>query len=61
MLHWVIRKILGRIAVIPVRFRRFWPPFELATHAPRSKCKEDLRQRIVTRQAGTDFGRGPSF
>jgi GH3 auxin-responsive promoter len=58
MLHWIIRKILGRIAVIPVRRRL--AAFELATHAPQ-QVQEDLRQRIVTRQAGTDFGKDHHF
>ncbi len=58
MLHWIIRKILGRIAVIPVRRRL--AAFELATHAPQ-QVQEDLLRRIIARQAGTDFGKDHHF
>src|SRR6266852_687330 len=58
MLHWVIRKILGRFAVIPVRRRL--AAFELATHAP-EQVQEDLLRCILARQAGTDFGRQHHF
>jgi hypothetical protein len=58
MLHWIIRKILGRIAAYPVRRRL--AAFELATHAPQ-KVQEDLLRRLVARQAGTDFGKNHRF
>jgi hypothetical protein len=58
MLHWIIRKILGRIAVIPVRRRL--AAFELATHAPR-QVQEELLRRILARQSGTDFGKDHHF
>ena len=58
MLHWVIRKILGRIAVIPIRKRL--AAFELATHAPR-QVQEDLLRRLLARQADTDFGKQHHF
>ena len=58
MLHWIIRKILGRLAVIPVRRRL--AAFELATHAPQ-QVQEDLLRRILARQSGTDFGKDHHF
>jgi hypothetical protein len=58
MLHWIIRKILGRIAALPVRRRL--AAFELATHAPK-QVQEDLLRRIVAHQAGTDFGKQHRF
>lgn len=58
MLHWIIRKILGRIAAIPVRRRL--AAFELATHAPQ-QVQEDLRRRILAHHADTDFGRDHRF
>src|ERR1700719_4311672 len=58
MLHWIIRKILGRIAAIPVRRRL--AAFELATHAPQ-QVQEDLLRRILARQAQTDFGTDHHF
>jgi len=58
MLHWIIRKILGRIAAIPVRRRL--AAFELATHAPQ-QVQEDLLRRILARQADTDFGKHHHF
>jgi hypothetical protein len=58
MLHWIIRKILGRIAAVPVRRRL--AAFELATHAPQ-KVQEDLLRRLLARQAGTDFGKDHRF
>ncbi|HWY85680.1 MAG TPA: GH3 auxin-responsive promoter family protein [Gemmataceae bacterium] len=58
MLHWIIRKILGRIAVIPVRRRL--AAFELATHAPQQVQKELLR-RLLARQSGTDFAKDHHF
>jgi hypothetical protein len=58
MLHWIIRKILGRIVVMPIRRRL--AAFELATHAPR-QVQEDLLRRIVSRQADTDFGKHHHF
>ncbi len=58
MLHWIIRKILGRIAVIPVRRRL--AAFELATHAPQ-QVQEALLRRLLARQAGTDFGKDHHF
>ncbi len=53
MLHWLIRKVLGRIAVIPIRRRL--AAFELATHAP-EQVQLDLLRRLLARQAQTDFG-----
>lgn len=58
MLHWLIRKILGRIAVIPIRKRL--AAFELATHAPR-QVQEELLRRLLARQADTDFGKQHHF
>jgi hypothetical protein len=58
MLHWLIRKVLGRIAVIPVRRRL--AAFELATHTPQ-EVQEELLRRILARQAQTDFGRDHHF
>src|SRR5438552_6962856 len=58
MLNWLIRKILGRIAAIPVRRRL--AAFELATHAPQ-QVQEDLLRRILARQSATDFGKHHHF
>src|SRR5438046_1032359 len=58
MLHWIIRKILGRIAAMPVRRRL--RAFEEATHRPR-EVQEALRHAILFRQAGTDFGKEHHF
>jgi hypothetical protein len=58
MLHWIIRKVLGRIAAVPVRRRL--AAFELATHTPQ-EVQEALLQRILARQVGTDFGKQHRF
>ena len=58
MLNWIIRKILGRIAAIPVRRRL--NAFELATHDPQ-RVQEELLRRILARQANTDFGKHHHF
>lgn len=58
VLHWLIRKVLGKIAAIPVRRRL--NAFELATHSPQ-QVQEEVLQRILQRQAGTDFGRRHRF
>ena len=58
MLHWVVRKVLGRIAAIPVRRRL--EAFQLATHSPQ-QVQEELLRLILARQAGTDFGNKHHF
>lgn len=58
MLNWIIRKVLGKIAAIPIRRRL--AAFELATHQP-EQVQAELLQRILTRHAGTGFGKDHRF
>jgi len=58
MFHWILRNILGKIAVIPVRRRL--RAFEEATHHPR-EVQGAVRQAILARHADTDFGRQHHF
>ncbi|MBI3406853.1 MAG: GH3 auxin-responsive promoter family protein [Planctomycetes bacterium] len=58
MLHWLIRKVLGKIAARPVRRRL--AAFEAATHTP-EPVQAALRQVILARQAATDFGKQHRF
>lgn len=58
MLHWLIRKVLGRIAAIPVRRRL--RAFEEATRHPR-EVQEALLRSILAEQAATDFGKAHRF
>jgi hypothetical protein len=58
MFHWILRNILGKLAVIPVRRRL--RAFEEATHHPR-EVQDVVRQGILARHADTDFGREHHF
>jgi hypothetical protein len=58
MWHWLIRKVLGKIAAIPVRRRL--KAFELATTAPQA-VQEALLRRILAAQTETDFARAHHF
>src|SRR5262245_48042449 len=58
MFHWILRNILGKIAVIPVRRRL--RAFEEATHHPR-EVQDEVRKGILARHADTDFGRQHHF
>src|SRR5262245_12963353 len=58
MLHWLIRKVLGKIAARPVRRRL--AAFEEATHTP-EPVQTSVRQAIVSSQTGTDFGKVHHF
>ena len=58
LLHWFIRKVVGKIIAIPVRRRL--NAFELATHDPQY-TQEQLLRRILTCQAQTDFGKRHGF
>jgi len=58
MFHWILRNILGKFAVIPVRRRL--RAFEEATHRPR-EVQDVVRQGILARHADTDFGREHHF
>src|SRR5262245_24619726 len=58
MWHWLIRKVLGKIAAIPVRRRL--RAFELATTAPQA-VQEVLLRRILAAQTDTDFARDHHF
>lgn len=53
MLHWLIRKVLGKIAAIPVRRRL--RAFEAATSQPQA-VQEALLNRLLQHHASTDFG-----
>jgi hypothetical protein len=58
MLHWLIRKVIGKIAAIPVRKRL--NAFNLATEAPQA-TQEELLRRMLAAQADTDFARDHHF
>lgn len=58
MWQWFIRKVLGRIAAIPVRRRL--RAFERATHEPQ-RVQEELLHRILRHHRDTDFGRTHHF
>jgi len=58
MLHWLIRKVIGKIAAIPVRKRL--NAFNLATTAPQA-TQEELLRRMLAAQADTDFARDHHF
>jgi hypothetical protein len=58
MLTAVLRKVVGKIASLPVR--RHLRAFEAATHRPR-EVQEALLRRILTYHARTDFGRRHHF
>jgi hypothetical protein len=58
VLHWLLRRVVGRIAAIPVRRRL--AAFERATHDPRS-VQAAVLQRIVAEHAATGFGRDHHF
>ncbi|MFO0964224.1 MAG: GH3 auxin-responsive promoter family protein [Gemmataceae bacterium] len=58
MLQWLIRKVIGRIAAIPVRRRL--RAFFRATEEPR-RVQNELLHRILAKQANTDFGRRHHF
>jgi hypothetical protein len=58
MLHWLIRKVLGKIAAIPVRRRLH--AFEEATQTPQA-VQEKLREHILAQMTDTDFGRAHHF
>lgn len=58
MWHWLIRKVLGKIAAIPVRRRL--RAFEGATHRPQ-EVQEALLRRLLAHHAATDFGKHHHF
>ena len=58
MLHWLIRKVLGKIAAIPVRRRL--RAFDAATHRPQ-EVQEALLRRLLAHHADTDFGKQHHF
>jgi GH3 auxin-responsive promoter len=58
MLHWLIRHVLGRIAVIPVRRRL--RAFDEATKHPEA-VQEALLQKFLRHHAATDFGKKHHF
>jgi hypothetical protein len=58
MLHWLIRKVIGKIAAIPVRKRL--NAFNLATESPQA-TQEELLRRMLAAQADTDFARDHHF
>jgi hypothetical protein len=58
LLHWFFRRVIGRIAAIPVRRRL--NAFERATYQPR-EVQEALLSRILTAHAETGFGRDHHF
>jgi hypothetical protein len=58
MLHWFIRKVLGKIAAIPVRRRL--RAFDEATLEPQA-VQEALLRRLLEHHATTDFGRQHHF
>jgi hypothetical protein len=58
VLHWFFRRVIGRIAAIPVRRRL--AAFERATHEPRA-VQEAVLARILAEHAATAFGRDHRF
>jgi hypothetical protein len=58
MLIWLLRQFAGKIVAWPIR--RQLAALEAATHRPR-EIQENLLQRILKYQAGTDFGRRHHF
>jgi len=58
MWQWLLRKVVGRIAAIPVRRRL--RAFEQATREPQ-RVQEELLRRILARHADTDFGKKHHF
>src|SRR5262245_3781601 len=58
MLHWLIRHVLGRFAVIPVRRRL--RAFDEATKNPEA-VQQALLHRFLTHHAGTDFAKKHHF
>jgi hypothetical protein len=57
-LHWLFRRVIGRIAAIPVRRRL--AAFERATFEPRA-VQTELLQRILAAHADTGFGKDHHF
>ncbi len=58
MLHWLIRKVFGKIAAIPVRRRL--RAFDEATQHPQA-VQEELLHRFIRHHAQTDFGKKHHF
>jgi hypothetical protein len=58
MLRWLLRKVLGRLAMRQAR--RWAAEFQAATLRPR-EVQDELWRKIVARQAGTRFGRDHHF
>lgn len=58
MWHWLIRKVLGKIAAIPVRRRL--RAFEGATQRPQ-EVQEALLRHFLVHHAATDFGKHHHF
>jgi hypothetical protein len=58
VLHWLFRKVVGRLAAIPVRRRL--AAFERATHHPQP-VQEALLAEILAEHAATAFGRDHHF
>jgi GH3 auxin-responsive promoter len=58
MLHWLIRKVFGKIAAIPVRRRL--RAFDEATQRPQA-VQEELLYRLLRHHSQTDFGKKHHF
>lgn len=58
MWHWLLRKVVGKFVVIPVRRRL--RAFDHATHHPQA-VQEELLRRLLVRHADTGFGKTHHF
>jgi hypothetical protein len=58
VLNWLFRRVVGKLAAIPVRRRL--RAFEDATHRPR-EVQQALLERILTANSGTAFGQDHHF